>query len=124
MCMEEDSVHLVENSQSNHPENLSIICNQGKQQQFTPLSSPIVRLKQPAPPAPVGGYSLHSTPSHSPLLSQRPLSHRQLNIPPTPSPDSAIHSAYRYVNSLFQFVKLLIGFFVFLVYLARQVNHQ
>lgn len=99
MCMEEDSVHLVENSQSNHPENLSIICNQGKQQQFTPLSSPIVRLKQPAPPAPVGGYSLHSTPSHSPLLSQRPLSHRQLNIPPTPSPDSAIHSAYRYVNS-------------------------
>lgn len=65
--------------------------------------SPILRLKQP-----IGNYSLHSTPSNSPLLSQRhplpiishkDLMHKALNVPPTPSPDSAIHSAYSVFSS-------------------------
>lgn len=51
----------------------------------------------------VGSYSLHSTPSNSPLLSQRHpvpiIGHKALNVPPTPSPDSAIHSAYSVFSS-------------------------
>lgn len=73
----------------------------------------------------VSSYSLHSTPSNSPLLSQRQPSnmtnlptgmisgggaahkdlihkdimHKALNVPPTPSPDSAIHSAYSVFSS-------------------------
>lgn len=74
-----------------------------------------MRLKQ----APVSSYSLHSTPSNSPLLSQRQstavtslpilgshkdllhkdIMHKALNVPPTPSPDSAIHSAYSVFSS-------------------------
>lgn len=68
--------------------------------------SPILRLKQPTA---VGNYSLHSTPNNSPLMGQRHLSsgpgpvhmmgHKALNVPPTPSPDSAIHSAYSVFSS-------------------------
>lgn len=69
----------------------------------SPKDSPILRLKQP----PMGSYSLHSTPGNSPLLSQRhapllshkDIVHKALNVPPTPSPDSAIHSAYSVFSS-------------------------
>lgn len=65
--------------------------------------SPILRLKQQQ----VGNYSLHSTPNNSPLLGQRHngpstvhmMGHKALNVPPTPSPDSAIHSAYSVFSS-------------------------
>lgn len=94
MCVDEDSAIQV-------PENLSV--SQSKHSQISPTDSkesPIMRLKQP----PIGNYSLHSTPSNSPLLSQRhpitgvplfgpkDLIQKALNVPPTPSPDSAIHS--------------------------------
>lgn len=68
--------------------------------------SPVLRLKQPS----VGNYSLHSTPNNSPLLGQRHINSgpgsvhmmghsKGLNVPPTPSPDSAIHSAYSVFSS-------------------------
>lgn len=91
------------------PENLSI-SQQSKQTSTIILDSkdsPVLRLKQP----PMGNYSLHSTPSHSPLLGQRhpitgvpmmshkDMMHKALNVPPTPSPDSAIHSAYSVFSS-------------------------
>nr|CAD7260499.1 unnamed protein product [Timema shepardi] len=44
----------------------------------------------------LGGTGSYNTPSHSPVLQHRhhhPLKHA---VPPTPSPDSAIHSAYSY----------------------------
>lgn len=48
------------------PENLSL--NHSKPPSLNDSKeSPILRLKQP----PMGNYSLHSTPSNSPLLSQR-----------------------------------------------------
>lgn len=90
------------------PENLSLSkqqCQLSAQESLK--DSPILRLKQP----PLGSYSLHSTPSNSPLLSQRhpvpgvpilshkDLMHKALNVPPTPSPDSAIHSAYSVFSS-------------------------
>lgn len=95
------------------PENLSL--SQPKLNTMVNLDSkesPIMRLKQP----PMGNYSLHSTPSNSPLLSQRhpatgvpiighkdlmhkDMMHKALNVPPTPSPDSAIHSAYSVFSS-------------------------
>lgn len=103
MCIDEET-------QTQIPENLSL--SQSKQCSTTTISidskeSPILRLKQP----PMGSYSLHSTPSNSPLLSQRhpvtgvpmmghkDLVHKALNVPPTPSPDSAIHSAYSVFSS-------------------------
>ncbi|KAL3277033.1 hypothetical protein HHI36_012395 [Cryptolaemus montrouzieri] len=102
MCVDEDSTHQI-------PENLSI-SQQTKQTSTIILDSkdsPILRMKQP----PMGNYSLHSTPSHSPLLGQRhpitgvpmishkDMMHKALNVPPTPSPDSAIHSAYSVFSS-------------------------
>ncbi|KAJ8985722.1 hypothetical protein NQ317_014373 [Molorchus minor] len=115
MCIdEENSVQVSVESRSIQsqkcsqevPENLSI--TQSKQVSITDSKeSPILRLKQP----PMGNYSLHSTPSNSPLLSQRhpvtgvpiishkDLMHKALNVPPTPSPDSAIHSAYSVFSS-------------------------
>ncbi|XP_017771911.1 PREDICTED: nuclear hormone receptor FTZ-F1 beta [Nicrophorus vespilloides] len=75
-----------------------------------PKESPGMRLKQQPP---MGSYSLHSTPSNSPLLSQRhplpilvakdlmhkDMMHKALNVPPTPSPDSAVHSGYSVFSS-------------------------
>ncbi|XP_050508194.1 nuclear hormone receptor FTZ-F1 beta [Diabrotica virgifera virgifera] len=100
MCIDEENSAPV-------PENLSLppskppYINDSKE-------SPVLRLKQP----PMGNYSLHSTPSNSPLLSQRhPITgvpiishkdlmmHKGLNVPPTPSPDSAVHSAYSVFSS-------------------------
>jgi nuclear receptor subfamily 5 group A protein 3 len=106
MCVDDDSG-------SQMPENLSL--SQPKLNTMVNLDSkesPIMRLKQP----PMGNYSLHSTPSNSPLLSQRhpatgvpiighkdlmhkDMMHKALNVPPTPSPDSAIHSAYSVFSS-------------------------
>ncbi|KAG5886694.1 hypothetical protein JTB14_007096 [Gonioctena quinquepunctata] len=103
---ERDGMCIDEENSTQVPENLSLghskppIINDTK-------DSPILRLKQP----PMGNYSLHSTPSNSPLLSQRhpvtgvpiishkDLMHKALNVPPTPSPDSAIHSAYSVFSS-------------------------
>lgn len=109
------------------PENLSL-AHSKPSSILDSKESPILRLKQP----PMGNYSLHSTPSNSPLLSQRhtvpgklllrkkqlkcnffiifyfigvplishkDLMHKALNVPPTPSPDSAIHSAYSVFSS-------------------------
>ncbi|XP_045466530.1 nuclear hormone receptor FTZ-F1 beta [Harmonia axyridis] len=102
MCVDEESIDQI-------PENLSIP-QQTKQTSTIILDSkdsPILRMKQP----PMGNYSLHSTPSHSPLLGQRhpitgvpmishkDMMHKALNVPPTPSPDSAIHSAYSVFSS-------------------------
>lgn len=89
------------------PENLSV---SGTKNRSDLKDSPIMRLKQQQhqPPTPIGNYSLHSTPNNSPLLSQRhpvpiishkDLMHKALNVPPTPSPDSAIHSAYSVFSS-------------------------
>lgn len=100
MCMDEENSAQV-------PENLSL--PQSKPPSISDSKeSPILRLKQP----PMGNYSLHSTPSNSPLLSQRHpvtgvpiishkdlMMHKGLNVPPTPSPDSAVHSAYSVFSS-------------------------
>ncbi|CAH0553262.1 unnamed protein product [Brassicogethes aeneus] len=104
MCIDEDT-------QTQIPENLSL--SQSKQSSTTTISidnskeSPIMRSKQP----PMGNFALHST-SNSPLLGQRhpmtgvpmmgghkDLMHKALNVPPTPSPDSAVHSAYSVFSS-------------------------
>ncbi|XP_030756069.1 nuclear hormone receptor FTZ-F1 beta [Sitophilus oryzae] len=100
MCVDESNepVHL--------PENLSVSAS--KHNSTLDLKdSPVLRLKQP----PASSYSLHSTPSNSPLLNQRhpatgvpiishkDLMHKALNVPPTPSPDSAIHSGYSVFSS-------------------------
>ncbi|GLV44068.1 Hormone receptor-like in 39 [Carabus blaptoides fortunei] len=90
-------------------ENLSIVQNKYVVASLpdTTKDSPILRLKQPSA---VGNYSLHSTPGNSPLMGQRHGSgapvhmlggtaHKGLNVPPTPSPDSAIHSAYSVFSS-------------------------
>lgn len=89
------------------PENLSLSSKQPSLSTLDSKGSPILKLKQP----PMGSYSLHSTPSNSPLLSQRhpvmgvpiishkDIMHKALNVPPTPSPDSAIHSAYSVFSS-------------------------
>lgn len=103
---ERDGMCVDEGVSSQVPENLSL--SQSKQSStLDSKESPILRLKQP----PMGNYSLHSTPSNSPLLSQRhpvtgvpiishkDLMHKALNVPPTPSPDSAIHSAYSVFSS-------------------------
>ncbi|XP_018572279.1 nuclear hormone receptor FTZ-F1 beta isoform X1 [Anoplophora glabripennis] len=103
---ERDGMCVDEGVSSQVPENLSL--SQSKQSCTSDSKeSPILRLKQP----PMGNYSLHSTPSNSPLLSQRhpvtgvpiishkDLMHKALNVPPTPSPDSAIHSAYSVFSS-------------------------
>lgn len=103
---ERDGMCVDDENSAQVPENLSL--SQSKQTSVTDLKeSPILRLKQP----PMGNYSLHSTPSNSPLLSQRhpvtgvpvishkDLMHKALNVPPTPSPDSAIHSAYSVFSS-------------------------
>lgn len=101
---ERDGMCVDESVSSQVPENLSL--SQSKQSSTSDSKeSPILRLKQP----PMGNYSLHSTPSNSPLLSQRhtgvpiishkDLMHKALNVPPTPSPDSAIHSAYSVFSS-------------------------
>ena len=49
------------------------------------------------------GSCYNTTPSHSPVLQQRHVGHHLKHshhssqaVPPTPSPDSAIHSAYSY----------------------------
>lgn len=99
MCIDEDSA----------PENLSVVQNKYVVAPLpdTTKDSPILRLKQPSA---VGSYSLHSTPGNSPLMGQRHGSgapvhmlggtaHKGLNVPPTPSPDSAIHSAYSVFSS-------------------------
>ncbi|CAG9857242.1 unnamed protein product [Phyllotreta striolata] len=101
MCVDEEhAAHQV-------PENLSLAQSKATND---PKGSPTLRLKQP----PMGNcnYSLHSTPSNSPLLSQRHpvpgvpivshkdlMLHKGLNVPPTPSPDSAVHSAYSVFSS-------------------------
>ncbi|CAH1999436.1 unnamed protein product [Acanthoscelides obtectus] len=103
MCVDEENSEPV-------PENLSL--PQTKQTLSDPKESPVLLIKQP----PIGNYSLHSTPSNSPVLSQRhpvtgvsiishkDLMHKSLNgggggMPPTPSPDSAVHSAYSVFSS-------------------------
>ncbi|KRT82797.1 nuclear receptor [Oryctes borbonicus] len=109
MCIDDDHSSQV-------PENLSLSLNKHTQANLhDSKESPIMRLSQ----APVvSSYSLHSTPSNSPLLSQRQsttvtnvpilghkdlihkdIMHKALNVPPTPSPDSAIHSAYSVFSS-------------------------
>ncbi|KAF7266047.1 nuclear hormone receptor FTZ-F1 beta [Rhynchophorus ferrugineus] len=104
---ERDGMCVDESSASAHlPENLSVSAS--KHSSTLDLKdSPVLRLKQP----PVSSYSLHSTPSNSPLLNQRhpgtgvplishkDLVHKALNVPPTPSPDSAIHSGYSVFSS-------------------------
>nr|XP_023023818.1 nuclear hormone receptor FTZ-F1 beta-like [Leptinotarsa decemlineata] len=103
---ERDGMCIDEENSTQIPENLSL--SQTKPPSLSDSKdSPILRLKQP----PMGTYSLHSTPSNSPLLSQRhhvtgvpiishkDLMHKALNVPPTPSPDSAIHSAYSVFSS-------------------------
>ncbi|KAJ8962063.1 hypothetical protein NQ314_005846 [Rhamnusium bicolor] len=103
---ERDGMLVDEENSTQVPENLSL--SQSKQCSISDSKeSPVLRLKQP----PMGNYSLHSTPSNSPLLSQRhpvtgvpiishkDLMHKALNVPPTPSPDSAIHSAYSVFSS-------------------------
>ncbi|XP_066263096.1 nuclear hormone receptor FTZ-F1 beta [Euwallacea similis] len=104
---ERDGMCIDESSEPAHlPENLSLSASK-QVTTFDLKDSPILRLKQP----PVSSYSLHSTPSNSPLLNQRHpgpgvpiISHKDLmqkalNVPPTPSPDSAIHSAYSVFSS-------------------------
>lgn len=89
------------------PENLSLSSKHSLDSHHHPHSkeSPILKLKQQQQQQQtvVGSYSLHSTPSNSPLLSQRHpvpiIGHKALNVPPTPSPDSAIHSAYSVFSS-------------------------
>lgn len=84
------------------PENLSLSVKHSLDSHHDLKESPILKLKQQQQPV-VGSYSLHSTPSNSPLLSQRHpvpiIGHKALNVPPTPSPDSAIHSAYSVFSS-------------------------
>ncbi|KAK4882120.1 hypothetical protein RN001_005439 [Aquatica leii] len=100
MCIDEDG------GTSQFPENLSVTQSKQNFSLSEQKGSPILRLKQSS----VNNYSLHSTPSNSPLLSQRHLGsvpllthkdimHKSLNVPPTPSPDSAIHSAYSVFSS-------------------------
>ncbi|KAL1509419.1 hypothetical protein ABEB36_004161 [Hypothenemus hampei] len=101
MCIDESS-----ESAAHLPENLSVSASK-QTSTFDLKDSPILRIKQP----PVSSYSLHSTPSNSPLLNQRhpatvapiishkDLMHKALNVPPTPSPDSAVHSAYSVFSS-------------------------
>lgn len=103
MCVDDDThSHLL-------PENLSMHHHTLERQSSitsadSSKESPIMRLKQ----SHSASYSLHSTPSNSPLLSQRhplpsmvpkDLVHKALNVPPTPSPDSAVHSAYSVFSS-------------------------
>lgn len=100
MCIDEDR------GSSQFPENLSLAQSKQNLSISEQKGSPVLVLKQQT----VGNYSLHSTPNNSPLLNQRHpssvsvLSHKDimqkaLNIPPTPSPDSAIHSAYSVFSS-------------------------
>ncbi|CAG9815815.1 unnamed protein product [Phaedon cochleariae] len=103
---ERDGMCIDEENSTQVPENLSLCQSKAAIVNDT-KDSPILRLKQP----PMGNYSLHSTPSNSPLLSQRhpitgapiishkDLMHKALNVPPTPSPDSAVHSAYSVFSS-------------------------
>lgn len=99
MCIDEDS-------ESQLPENLSFIHSKEPPSLSESKGSPILQLKQSSTTT----YSLHSTPSNSPLLNQRHLNNisisctkeimqKALNIPPTPSPDSAIHSTYSVFSS-------------------------
>lgn len=87
------------------PENLSLSSKHSlDSHHHHSKESPILKLKQQQQQQTVvGSYSLHSTPSNSPLLSQRHpvpiIGHKALNVPPTPSPDSAIHSAYSVFSS-------------------------
>ncbi|XP_060526026.1 nuclear hormone receptor FTZ-F1 beta [Cylas formicarius] len=105
---EREGMCVDENSGGPHlPENLSISAAPKHGSMVDLKESPILRLKQP----PMGSYSLHSTPSNSPLLSQRhpvtgapmigpkDLMQKALNVPATPSPDSAVHSAYSVFSS-------------------------
>ncbi|KAK4882119.1 hypothetical protein RN001_005438 [Aquatica leii] len=78
MCIDEDG------GTSQFPENLSVTQSKQNFSLSEQKGSPILRLKQSS----VNNYSLHSTPSNSPLLSQRHL-----------APDSAIHSAYSVFSS-------------------------
>ncbi|XP_018328203.1 nuclear hormone receptor FTZ-F1 beta [Agrilus planipennis] len=106
MCIDEDSISQL-------PENLSVsrpkeedTCSPVRLKPQKQLQSTTVS----ATPAP--NYSLHSTPNNSPLLGQRhptsvplltshhkELMQKALNVPPTPSPDSAVHSAYSVFSS-------------------------
>lgn len=106
MCTDEDSSMQV-------PENLSLPqANSVQVNSLESAESPLMKMKQPH----IGNYSLHSTPNNSPLLSQRhpvtgapilshkdlmhkDIMHKALNVPLTPSPDSAIHSAYSVFSS-------------------------
>nr|CAI5865470.1 unnamed protein product [Callosobruchus analis] len=82
MCVDEENSEPV-------PENLSL--PQTKQSLSDPKESPVLLIKQP----PIGNYSLHSTPSNSPSLNGGGGG----GVPPTPSPDSAVHSAYSVFSS-------------------------
>lgn len=97
MCIAEYSsnVHLPENLSMPHTKQDNVKMDLKDNSLLLSAS-----LTQP----PNGNFSIHSTPSNSPLLSQKHgisviNSHKSLNVPPTPSPDSAIHSGYSVFSS-------------------------